>query len=88
MLREARTVAAEYPDIRFFEANVDAMCMWLIKNPYDYDVLVAENLLATSFPTWLPSWSAVQTLPVPVTSEQLCPLRTNPWFSSQIYRSL
>ncbi|HRD01658.1 MAG TPA: isocitrate/isopropylmalate dehydrogenase family protein [Candidatus Saccharicenans sp.] len=44
MLREARTVAAEYPDIRFFEANVDAMCMWLIKNPYDYDVLVAENL--------------------------------------------
>ena len=26
------------------EANVDAMCMWLVKNPQDYDVLVAENL--------------------------------------------
>ncbi|MDD8020489.1 MAG: isocitrate/isopropylmalate dehydrogenase family protein [Acidobacteriota bacterium] len=44
MLREARRVAAGYPDIKFFEANVDAMCMWLIKNPQDYDVLVAENL--------------------------------------------
>ncbi|MBC7349053.1 MAG: isocitrate/isopropylmalate dehydrogenase family protein [Candidatus Aminicenantes bacterium] len=44
MLRVARQVAAEYPDIKFYEANVDAMCMWLIKNPFDYDVLVAENL--------------------------------------------
>ncbi len=44
MLREARKVASEYPDIKFIEANVDAMCMWLIKNPQDYDVLVAENL--------------------------------------------
>lgn len=44
MLRVARQVAAEFPDIKFYEANVDAMCMWLLKNPYDYDVLVAENL--------------------------------------------
>lgn len=44
MLKVARQVAAEYPDIKLYEANVDAMCMWLIKNPYDYDVLVAENL--------------------------------------------
>lgn len=44
MLRVARKVAAEYPDIKFIEANVDAMCMWLVKNPQDYDVLVAENL--------------------------------------------
>jgi isocitrate/isopropylmalate dehydrogenase len=44
MLKEARRVAAGYPDIKFFEANVDAMCMWLVKNPQDYDVLVAENL--------------------------------------------
>ncbi|MGB9907741.1 MAG: isocitrate/isopropylmalate dehydrogenase family protein [Candidatus Saccharicenans sp.] len=44
MLRVARQVAAEYPDIKFYEANVDAMCMWLIKNPFDYDILVAENL--------------------------------------------
>ncbi|MBE0461596.1 MAG: isocitrate/isopropylmalate dehydrogenase family protein [Candidatus Aminicenantes bacterium] len=40
----ARKVAAEYPEIEFREANVDAMAMWLVKNPQDYDVLVAENL--------------------------------------------
>jgi 3-isopropylmalate dehydrogenase len=26
------------------EANVDAICMWLLKNPLNYDVLVAPNL--------------------------------------------
>lgn len=40
----ARTMAKEYPDIEFREANVDAMAMWLVKNPQDYDILVAENL--------------------------------------------
>jgi len=44
MLGVARDIAREYPEIPFKEANVDAMCMWLIKNPLDYDVLVAENL--------------------------------------------
>ncbi len=44
MLGIAREMAKEYPEIPFKEANVDAMCMWLIKNPHDYDVLVAENL--------------------------------------------
>ena len=32
------------PEIPLKEANIDAMCMWLVKNPHDYDVLVAENL--------------------------------------------
>jgi isocitrate/isopropylmalate dehydrogenase len=40
----ARKISNEYPDIEFKEANVDAMAMWLVKNPQDYDVLVAENL--------------------------------------------
>jgi isocitrate/isopropylmalate dehydrogenase len=44
MLDTAREIAKNYPDVRFNEANVDAMCMWLVKNPQDYDVLVAENL--------------------------------------------
>jgi isocitrate/isopropylmalate dehydrogenase len=26
------------------DANVDAICMWLLKNPLNYDVLVAPNL--------------------------------------------
>ena len=44
MLGIARDIAREYPEIPFKEANIDAMCMWLVKNPHDYDVLVAENL--------------------------------------------
>jgi len=42
--RVARAVAKDYPDIPLREANIDAMTMWLIKNPHDYDVLVAENM--------------------------------------------
>jgi len=44
MLGIAREIAAQYPEIPFYETNVDAICMWLVKNPGDYDVLVAENL--------------------------------------------
>jgi len=44
MIREARKIAAEYPNIEFKEVNVDAMCMWLVKNPQDYDVLVSSNM--------------------------------------------
>jgi 3-isopropylmalate dehydrogenase len=44
MLSIARGIAKEYPEVPLKEANVDAMCMWLVKNPHDYDVLVAENL--------------------------------------------
>jgi 3-isopropylmalate dehydrogenase len=40
----ARRLAPEFPDVEFWEANVDAMAMWLVKNPQDYAVLVAENL--------------------------------------------
>ncbi len=43
-LETARKVAREYPDIAFDDANIDAMCMWLLKKPLDYDVLVAPNL--------------------------------------------
>ncbi len=44
MLGIARDIAKEYPEVPLKEANIDAMCMWLVKNPHDYDVLVAENL--------------------------------------------
>jgi isocitrate/isopropylmalate dehydrogenase len=43
-LEEARNVAKEFPEISMDEANVDAICMWLLKNPFSYDVLVAPNL--------------------------------------------
>jgi 3-isopropylmalate dehydrogenase len=44
MIRSAREVAKDYPDIPLYETNIDAQCMWLVKNPRDYDVLVAENM--------------------------------------------
>jgi len=39
-----RRVAAEFPDIELTAANVDAMGMWLLKNPLDYEVIVTTNL--------------------------------------------
>lgn len=44
ILREARKVAENYPDIDLWETNIDAMCMWLLKNPQNYGVLVASNM--------------------------------------------
>jgi isocitrate/isopropylmalate dehydrogenase len=43
-LDEAKKVAQGFPGVTFDEANVDAICMWLLKNPYNYEVLVAPNL--------------------------------------------
>jgi len=44
MVREARAIAKDYPGIELWETNVDAMCMWLVKNPQDYGVLVSTNM--------------------------------------------
>jgi 3-isopropylmalate dehydrogenase len=43
-LEEARRVAREFPEISSDDANIDALGMWLLKNPFNYDVLVAPNL--------------------------------------------
>ncbi|MCX6549952.1 MAG: isocitrate/isopropylmalate dehydrogenase family protein [Acidobacteria bacterium] len=43
-LETAKEVASRYPDVAWDEANVDAVTMWLLKNPLNYDVLVAPNL--------------------------------------------
>jgi len=44
MLGEGRKIAKEYPEIELWETNIDAMCMWLVKNPDKYGVLVASNM--------------------------------------------
>jgi 3-isopropylmalate dehydrogenase len=44
MIEEGRKIAQEYPGIIYQETNVDAMCMWLVKNPQNYDVLVSSNM--------------------------------------------
>src|SRR5262249_26647658 len=43
-LRCTRNVAREYPEITYGEHIVDNTCMQLVMNPYQYDMLVMENL--------------------------------------------
>jgi isocitrate/isopropylmalate dehydrogenase len=43
-METANEIAKEYPEIEMDKGNIDAMAMWLIKNPERYDVLVAPNL--------------------------------------------
>jgi len=43
-LETAKEISKEFPAIRMDDANIDAMTMWLLKNPFNYDVLVAPNL--------------------------------------------
>ena len=43
-LEIAKQVAKDYPGIQMDDANVDAICMWLLKNPKSYGVMVATNL--------------------------------------------
>ena len=37
-------VAQEYPRVTIDYANVDAVCMWMVKNPEWFDVIVTDNL--------------------------------------------
>src|SRR6476660_578561 len=43
-LRCSRTVSKDYPEITYGEHIVDNTCMQLVMNPYQYDMLVMENL--------------------------------------------
>ena len=43
-LHVAREVAERYPDIEFNDKIVDATCMGLVQDPYQFDVLVLPNL--------------------------------------------
>ena len=43
-LRCSRAVSKEYPEITYGEHIVDNTCMQLVMNPYQYDMLLLENL--------------------------------------------
>jgi isocitrate dehydrogenase (NAD+) len=43
-LKCSRKVAQEYPEITYGEHIVDNTCMQLVMNPYQYDMLLMENL--------------------------------------------
>ena len=40
----AKEIHKDYSEIEMDDANVDAICMWLLKNPRNYDVMVATNM--------------------------------------------
>ncbi|MGE5558544.1 MAG: 3-isopropylmalate dehydrogenase [Bacillota bacterium] len=42
--RAFHEVAGEYPDIKTDYAHVDATCMWMVKNPEWFDVIVTDNM--------------------------------------------
>ncbi len=42
--RAFKEVAEQYPDIETNYVHVDALCMWMIKNPEWFDVIVTENM--------------------------------------------
>jgi len=42
--RAFQDVAKEYPDIETDYNHVDACCMWMVKNPEYYDVIVTTNM--------------------------------------------
>lgn len=42
--RTFKEVAKEYPDIQTDYAHVDAICMWMVKNPEWFDVIVTDNM--------------------------------------------
>jgi 3-isopropylmalate dehydrogenase len=43
-LRVFDEVAGEYPDVETDYQHVDALCMWMVKNPEQFDVIVTGNL--------------------------------------------
>ena len=43
-LKCSREVAKEYPEVTYAEHIVDNTCMQLVMNPYQYDMLLMENL--------------------------------------------
>ncbi len=42
--RTFHEVGREYPDIKRDYAHVDAICMWMVKNPEWFDVIVTDNM--------------------------------------------
>lgn len=43
-MRTAEEIGAAYPDVTLDHAYVDAACMWMVKNPESFDVIVTPNL--------------------------------------------
>lgn len=47
--RTVEEVGQEYPDIVYDHAYIDAACMWMVKNPEWFDVVVTTNIFGDIF---------------------------------------
>jgi len=43
-MRTFNEIAAEYPEVTTDYAHVDAICMWMVKNPEWFDVIATDNM--------------------------------------------
>ena len=43
-MRVFQELAKEYPQVKTDYTHIDALCMWMVKNPEWYDVVVTDNL--------------------------------------------
>jgi 3-isopropylmalate dehydrogenase len=43
-MRVFKEVSEEYPDVTTDYAHVDAICMWMVKNPEWFDVIATDNM--------------------------------------------
>jgi len=61
-IRCSRNVSKEYPEITYGEHIVDNTCMQLVMNPYQYDVLLLENLygdiISDLCAAFVPDWAS------------------------------
>ena len=43
-LETAKEIAEEYPNVEWWDENIDATAMWLMKRPDEYSVIVSSNM--------------------------------------------
>ena len=43
-LEIAKQIASEYPEVEWWDENIDAVCMWMMKRPEAYSVIVSSNM--------------------------------------------
>jgi len=88
MMRCFKDVSKSYPDIRADDANIDAICMWMFKNPQDYSVLVAENMFGDIVSDLCAAPGRRTRLrPKRKSRRQVCSLRTDARLCAEVRRS-
>jgi len=43
-LETAHRISDEYPNVEWWDENIDAVCMWMMKRPEEYSVIVSTNM--------------------------------------------